>query len=126
MKKNTAPYLVLIEGDVPSKKNSKQILMNRATGKRFVASSPLFQRWQELQQWRLPKLRQPLESKRIEIIFYPSTKRRSDLNNISQGILDVLVKQGIIKDDNWFDLPQLDLRLGAVDKKYPRAEIYIY
>jgi len=33
---------------LPSKKNSKQLRINRKTGKRFIASSDNYQEWEEL------------------------------------------------------------------------------
>jgi hypothetical protein len=39
--------------------------------------------------------------------------------------MDLLVDNGILKDDSWFIVPKLTLIFGGVDKNNPRAEITI-
>lgn len=62
----------------------------------------------------------------IELILYPSTKRRADLTNKAESILDLLVDCRIIEDDNWFVVPKVILQFGGVDKTNPRVEITIH
>lgn len=61
----------------------------------------------------------------VELIFYPSTRRKADATNKAESIMDLLVDAGIIEDDNWFIVPELSLKFGGVDKLNPRAEIII-
>lgn len=69
-----------------------------------------------------------LESKidRIELILYPESLRASDLTNKAESIMDLLVDAGIIEDDNWFVVPEVNLKFGGKDKNNPRCEIIIY
>ncbi len=72
--------------------------------------------------------KRPVESKidRIELIFYPSTKRKADATNKAESVMDLLVDAGIIEDDNWFVVPEVRPKLGGIDKDNPRVEITIY
>lgn len=62
----------------------------------------------------------------VEITFYPSTLRKSDLTNKAESVMDLLVDVGIIEDDNWFVVGYLNLRFGGKDTENPRAEIDIH
>jgi len=119
--------LIIIEGEVYSKKNSKQIVGN--SGKpRLISSKQYLQRaegalWQLKvhpavgRQWKYPLT--------AYFKFFRKTKRRFDYNNLSQGPLDLLAEAGIIKDD---DMNHIIPNFSAgwiVDKQNPRVEIYL-
>ena len=115
--------IITIKGDTPSKKNSKRIFRNQYTGKPFIASSEVYERWYR---GAMPQLKgvQPVgEISRVGIIFYPKTRRASDLTNKAESIMDLLVDAGIIEDDNWFICPDIRLKFGGVDHENPRAEV---
>lgn len=59
----------------------------------------------------------------VEITFYPGTKRKGDLSNKAESVMDLLVDNGFLPDDNWFFVPRLLLNFGGVDKDNPRVEI---
>ena len=61
----------------------------------------------------------------ISIHFWAPDKRKTDLTNKAESILDLLVDNGILEDDNWFVVGKLTLYLAGVDKDNPRAEIEI-
>jgi len=61
----------------------------------------------------------------IQIEFFMPDKRKADLTNKAESILDLLVDVGIIKDDSWKYVPSLFLRFNCVDKENPRAEIWV-
>lgn len=66
---------------------------------------------------------QPLQSCEIKMtIFFPD-RRRSDLTNKAESIIDLLVDYGFIKDDNHDVVYSLHLHSGWVDKDNPRAEV---
>lgn len=113
-----------IIGNVPSKKNSKKLF--------FIRNRPIFAPSTNYEKWHkqaLPQLlgKSPVEGqiKDIELIFYPESKRKSDLTNKAESIMDLLVDAGIIEDDNWFVIPKVVLIFGGVDKNNPRCEITI-
>ena len=61
----------------------------------------------------------------VFIKFFPPDKRNADLTNKAESIMDLLVDNGFIKDDNWFEVPRICLYFGEVDKKNTRTEIEI-
>jgi hypothetical protein len=117
---------LVIKGDVPSKKNSKQIFRNRITGRPFIKSSEAYERWHPEAAKQLMGIEPVDIVTTITLTFYPSSKRRSDLTNKAESIMDLLVDCKIILDDNWFKVPKLVLQFGEVDKINPRVEIIIY
>jgi len=123
---NTSEINITIKGDIPSKKNSKIMICR---GKRpLLISNSRFQAWNEEQLWLLKRLGslQLKEVAGIDITYYPSTKRKSDITNKTESIMDLLVDARILEDDNWFVVPSLLLHFGDVDTENPRAEIIIY
>lgn len=59
----------------------------------------------------------------LTILFYFPDARRTDLTNKAESIMDLLVDNGILKDDNWNEVPRLILQAGGIDRMNPRAEI---
>lgn len=115
---------ITITGDVPSKKNSKQII--------YVRGRPLIIPSKNHKQWHTQAISQLYGIKPvarqidcIELIFYPSTKRKFDLTNKAESIMDLLVDARIIEDDNYTVLPKVILQIGSQDKLNPRCEIYV-
>lgn len=112
-------------GDAPSKKNSKQIIYVR--GKPLIIPSKNHKTWHTQvisQLYGTKPVTRQIEC--VEIKFYPSTKRMFDLSNKAESIMDLLVDGGIIEDDNYSVVPELNLKFGIHDKQNPRAEITIY
>lgn len=60
---------------------------------------------------------------------FPATKRAFDLGNVLPIIQkfcdDALIDLGVIKDDNWNIVQEIDYRFGAIDKEDPRVELEI-
>ncbi len=115
---------ITLTGDVPSKKNSKQII--------YVRGRPIIIPSKNHKAWHYDAMSQVAEIKpvvkqisAIELIFYPSTKRLFDLSNKAESIMDLLVDAAIIKDDNYSVVPKLILQIGNHDKLNPRTEIKI-
>jgi Holliday junction resolvase RusA-like endonuclease len=115
-----------ITGDTPSKKNGKEIIWNKKTGKPFLKSSDTHDNWHAQAMPQL--LGKPLingQIKRVELVFYPKTLRRADCTNRAESVMDLLVDAGIIKDDNWFIVPEVYLKYGGYDRDNPRCEVVI-
>lgn len=119
---------IILNGDVPSKKNSKRIITR---GRRpYLISSANHEIWYSKAYYELitsgKKPATPIPwCKNIEILFYPSTKRQSDLTNKAESIMDLLVGAKFIGDDNWFICPDVHLKMVEVDKETPRTKIII-
>ena len=60
---------------------------------------------------------------------YPATNRRFDLANVCSIIdkftADALIEFGIIPDDSYKIIPEINYRFGGVDKENPRCELLI-
>ncbi len=59
----------------------------------------------------------------VTLTFYAPDKRKFDLTNKAESIMDLLVDNGIIEDDNYSVIPNLQLKFGGVEKENPRVEI---
>lgn len=121
-------HKIIFKGNIPSKKNSKRIGVNRYTHKPFITSSDKFKIWYEEQEWllkgKLPKL---IVDKIIDVTFtyFPKTAGKADLSNKFESIMDFLVDKNVIADDNYFVVRKCILEFGGVDKLDPRGEVVI-
>lgn len=118
---------IVIKGNIPAQKNNKQIYVNRATGKPFVASNSNVTEWKkdalwQLKQYDLVVTEYPVS---MTIVFYVKDNRRKDMDNMLTSIQDVLVKAGIIEDDSWQFVRPITIDCAGIDKDNPRAEIWI-
>ncbi len=133
---------IIILGQAPSLKNSKQVGTNRYTGKTFVTSSKTVKTWQQDALVQLEKVKEKFRNRiQIDYMFYCKDNVQRDSDNMISSVNDILqvanadkiIKNGkekpvkgtgIIKGDNW----QL-LRIGSadasIDKENPRAEMTI-
>ena len=109
-----------------SKKNSQQILINKATGRPFVMPSKNYKEYEKNAGWYIDKkhlnINVPVN---IKCLFYMPTKRRVDLANLVSAAMDVLVHYGVIEDDNSNVVVSNDGSRVLYDKENPRTEIYI-
>ena len=118
-----------IQGRIPSKKNSVILLCRGPRVMKFPSKA--YKIWHEDASWQLKsfyasKALFPLKqiSSMIIKIFAPD-KRSADLSNKVESIMDLLVDNGILKDDNWFIVPNLLVIFCGIDKDNPRAEVEI-
>jgi Holliday junction resolvase RusA-like endonuclease len=103
---------ITLNGIPPSKKNSKRILVNKRTGKRFISSSLRHKEWHDLQMklMAIHKVERTMFEKcYIMIGFRVSDKIKRDLTNMADSIMDLLVDYGVIKDDNYHVVNSLHL-----------------
>ena len=61
----------------------------------------------------------------VECVYYMPTRRSVDLVNLQEATLDVLVKYGILLDDNSNIVASMDGSRVLYDKENPRTEIEI-
>lgn len=114
--------------DLPpiSKKNSQQILINKATGKPFIMPSKKYKEYERAAYHRIPLLTYPIDKPvNVKCLFYMPTKRKCDLVNMQEAILDVMVKAGVLADDNYSIVQSMDGSRVLYDKESPRTEVYI-
>ena len=74
-----------------------------------------------------PKPRKPIEGP-VHLIYrlYTGTWHRKDDLNLYEALDDILVKEGILKDDDRKTIRSRDGSRILYDKDNPRTEIYIY
>lgn len=61
----------------------------------------------------------------IKCIYYRGDRRKTDLVNLENGTLDLLVESKILEDDNYKIVQSMDGSRVFFDKENPRVEIYI-
>lgn len=109
-----------------SKKNSQRILKNRASGRYFVAPSEQYKDYENRALLLLPIAKQAITVPvNVQTVFYMPTKRRCDLVNMQEAILDILVKRHVLDDDNYYIVRSMDGSKIEYDKERPRTEIKI-
>ena len=110
-----------------TKKNHQQILKNRVTGKLFVAPSKEYQEYEEAALWLIPRLKEaPIKYPvNVKCLFYMPTKQKCDLTNLLESIDDIMVKAGLLADDNYRIIESHDGSRVLYDKQNPRTEVEI-
>lgn len=108
-----------------SKKNHQQILINQKTGKPFVAPSKQYKDYERDAMWFVPKVKQIDYPVNVKCLFYMPTRRLCDLTNMLEAVDDVMVKAGLLKDDNYKIVVSHDGSRVLYDKFNPRTEVYI-
>lgn len=109
-----------------SKKNSQQILINKSTNKPFIMPSKRYKEYEKAALWFIPRPEQPIDySVNVKCLFYMPTKRQCDLTNMLECIDDVMVKAGLLKDDNFNIIESHDGSRILYDKDNPRTEVII-
>lgn len=111
-----------------SKKNSQRIMINRATGKPFIMPSAQYKQYERDAAWfipRLPRGARITEPVNVKCLFYMPTRRLCDKTNLEESIHDILVKTGLLADDNRDIIAATDGSRVYYDKDNPRTEIEI-
>jgi len=109
-----------IKGRIPSKKNQRDIFVR---GGRIVNIPS-----EKYREWHREASKQIRNAKsgdyhNAHITMFAPDKRKADLTNKAESIMDLLVDNKVIKDDNWFEIENIVLLFGGVDRENPRAEI---
>ena len=120
------------DGNIPSKKNSKQIFQNRKTKRPFITSSKSHKQWHEIAMYQMN-----LQKVNIKDVEFPIKKcdyihatlfygdlRSKDNSNVIESVNDLLVDAGIIIDDNW-KVTGETLQIPVFREKQPGASITI-
>lgn len=115
---------ILIPIAPATKKNSNQIVKVR--GRYMVIPSAKYKKYEKECGKHLPQTDEPIdEPVNVCCIYYMPTRRRCDLVNLQEATLDVLVKYGILADDNSNIVVSMDGSRVYYDKENPRTEITI-
>ena len=109
-----------------SKKNSQQIVYNQAKGRPFIMPSKKYKDYEKAATKYIPVRVVPIGYPvNVQCLFYMPTKRKCDLTNMLEAIDDVMVRAGLLDDDNFAVIAGHDGSRVLYDKERPRTEVYI-
>lgn len=101
MDKRTVEYLIPLAP--VTKKNSQRILFNKNTGRPFIMPSRAYKTYEAAAlRYLRPLPSEPIDYLvNVQCVFGLPNKRRVDLNNLLEAATDILVKAGVLADDNY-------------------------
>lgn len=105
-----------------TKKNNQRIVI--AGGRPMIIPSKAYKEFEEAALWYVERIGidYPVN---VKAHFYMKTKRRVDLTNLLEALDDVLVKGGMLLDDNYKIIASHDGSRVFFDKNNPRIEVEI-
>lgn len=107
-----------------TKKNSQRIV--QVNGRPLILPSQKYKEYEASCRAFMPRMKKPIDFPvNVECIYYMPTRRRVDLTNLLEATADILVRYGILADDNRNVLYSVDGSRVFYDKTKPRTEIYI-
>jgi Holliday junction resolvase RusA-like endonuclease len=110
---------LVLKGRIPSKKNSR---ITTRSGRSFPSKN--YSRWHKDASIQLKEQgAKPHDASKVYMVFLMPDARRTDLTNKAESVADLLVDNGIIKDDSWQVIDEMLLRCDGIDRKNPRVEI---
>lgn len=108
----------------PPKKNNR--ITNRKTGKTFP--SKRYQEWHKIASEAISDHipTNPIESTiEVKMIFKWPDKRRRDMTNFAESIMDLIVDNKMLVDDNWYVCGYITLISGEIDRVNPHIRLMI-
>jgi Holliday junction resolvase RusA-like endonuclease len=109
-----------------TKKNHGQLIINRNTGRPMVIPSKQYLQYEKDAGYFMPRVETIDKPVNVKAVFYMPTRRRVDLVNLQEALLDVLVKYEVLADDNSNIVCSMDGSYVDYDKERPRTEVYIW
>ena len=103
-------------------------MINTRGGRIVVRPNNDYTDWHRLatNELRAQKPATGVEKAIVEIKFNLPDNRARDLTNMAESIMDLLVDNGILKDDSWQIVKAVTLTAEGIDKANPRAEVIIH
>jgi len=110
-----------------TKKNHQQIRRNFKTGKPFIAQSEQYIAYEKACMLAIngayrKNIDYPVN---LTALFYMPTARRVDLVNLIEALQDILVRAGVLTDDNSKIIASTDGSRVLFDRDHPRTEVEI-
>ena len=115
---------VIFKNPVP-KKNSQNIVKGR-DGKPIIVQNDRWKKYERECKKFMPEMDEPISTPiNIRYLFYRDSLRRVDQSNLIEGADDVLVKYGVIEDDNFTIVKGHEGTRVYIDRENPRTEVLI-
>lgn len=108
-----------------SKKNSQRIFRPNGMKRLLIVPSEAYKDYEREAALFMPRGVHITEPVNVKCLFFMPTRRKCDLTNLLEAIDDVLVKTGVLADDNYTVIQSHDGSRVYYDKEHPRTEIYI-
>ncbi len=113
-----------LKGNPVTKKNHQQIV--KLHGHYCVIPSKQYKEFEERCLWQIRKPTEPIGTKcNVKCLYFMQTRRRVDLVNLQEATLDILVKAGVLADDNCNIVATMDGSAVMYDKNNTRTEIEV-
>lgn len=106
-----------------TKKNSQQII--HVKGRPMIIPSKAYKEYEKACGEYLKDIEPFLDPCNVKCLYYMPTHRRVDLVNLLEATNDILVKYGILIDDNSNIVVGHDGSRVLYDKEHPRTEIFL-
>lgn len=107
-----------------TKKNSQVIAKHN--GRTFVVQNKLYKQYEKECLKAIEPPEKPIDEPiNVQMRFFMPTKRRVDLVNLENACLDILVRAGVLQDDNHNIVYSMDGSRVFYDKENPRTEVEI-
>lgn len=120
---------IIILGNPITKKNSSRIVTKKLKDGRkipFIMPSEHYVKYEKEAKKYIPRLDTPIDYPIIlKCNYYMETRRKCDLVNLLHATSDILVKYGVLLDDNYTIISSYDGSSVEYDKENPRVEINI-
>lgn len=121
---NREPIRFIIPVAPITKKNHGEIVVNKNTGKRMFVPSKQYRSYSKDAGWFIPKLHIGVPVN-VRAIYYKKDRRKADLANLHQALLDIMKDNGAIEDDNYTIVASMDGSRVMYDRENPRTEVEI-
>ena len=117
---------IVFNGRIPSKKNNQTIIMNG--NKRIIVASAKYKLWEKkaIEDDLYGILPVTWKRFRCEMTIFAPDAGKADLSNKWEGLADAMVKAGIVPDDNHWEMSEINLKFGGLDRENPRAVVKIW
>lgn len=123
-------YTFYLKGRIPSKKNSLQRV--KRGNRVYTMASDEYLAWEKQAVWELrsqanvQRLAKPLQKAKVDISVTFPCNRKADLTNRAEGLMDSLVKAGILLDDCWQCVSEVRVKACGLDKNNAGASIIVW
>lgn len=124
---NGAEIGLTLYGRPYTKKNSARILKNQKTGAPFVKPSANYEAYEKNCLAQIPHCMRLFinEPVNVRCVYWMPTRHKVDLVNLLEATADILVKAGLLQDDNAQIIASHDGSRVRYSKENPRVEIVI-